>query len=175
MQSMNSTNPKSCIKAAINQLTTIDVSQLYDYDVISTQQCIDNLPQNSMFQQNCLVMNQRQCDSNCYDHQQAYRDPVQPSQLQTGHFYTNVQFKGQIFNNQADGCLNYQHRSYKSSRQDTYCQNDQYSRDDTTFQNSGIREDVYPKDYYNVYDQQKQFENPQQLDTSKLMRQNQIR
>ena len=108
---MNLTSLKPSTKDAINQLTTIDASQLYDYNVLNTQQSNDG------FQQNPLVIDERQSDSICYDNQQIYRDPVQPSQLQTGHNSTHVQFASQIFNNQADGCSNYQHSSYKSGRQ----------------------------------------------------------
>ena len=45
---MISMKPITCGNAAINQLTTIDTNQLYDYDSINTQQCNDSLPQSFM-------------------------------------------------------------------------------------------------------------------------------
>ena len=46
---MNATNPITCRNTTINQLTTIDANQLYDYDVFVTQQSNDSLSQKLIY------------------------------------------------------------------------------------------------------------------------------
>ena len=138
-------------------------------------------------------MNQEKPDY--YYEQQACREKVQQSYFQTSHYSTDGQFTGQYSNNaqftshystnaqfadnarRVDGYSCYQQPSCEYSRQDSNFQNDvQYSRINTPIHNNVqcVKQDVYPQDIYNIHGDQQQFENPQQLDSSKIIRQQKV-
>ena len=95
----------------------------------------------------------------------------------TDHNSTDAKFAGQILNNtrRVDGHSSYQQPSY--SRQDYHFQNDDhYSRKDKSFRNNvqSIKQDVYPQDTNKIHGDQQQFQNLQQLGSSKLLRQQKL-